>query len=327
MEGFFDVFTIQLINSAVRLATPIILAALGGALCNKAGVLNLALESKMLMGAFLGIVATFYLGSTPLGILVAMAAGALMGWLFAFLYHRYQVDLIILAIAFNLLILELTVYLMRVLFGQVGSWSDPSIVRVPDIEIPLIKDIPVLGGLLSGYNWIVYFSWGAALLLYVVLYHTKFGRHIRAVGENLEAAQTVGIKARRIQTLALMLAGMLAALGGAFLSVGHLKLFTRNMSNGRGWTAIAAALFGLNHPIGTALAGLFFGFADAFAVRIQNVTDLPPNLVELLPNLATLAVLIFIALRVKISQGVARARFRAQIQAAQQARSQAPAGD
>ena len=105
MEGFFSVFTIELFNSGIRLATPILLAALGGALCNKAGVLNLALESKMLLGAFLGIVAAYYLGNTYLGILVAVIAGGLLGWLFAFLYHRYQVDLVILSIALNLIIL------------------------------------------------------------------------------------------------------------------------------------------------------------------------------------------------------------------------------
>ncbi|HRE25834.1 MAG TPA: ABC transporter permease [Anaerolineales bacterium] len=316
MEGFFSVFTIELFNSGIRLATPILLAALGGALCNKAGVLNLALESKMLLGAFLGIVAAYYFGNTYLGILVAVIAGGLLGWLFAFLYHRYQVDLVILAIALNLIILELTVYIMRVLFGQTGSWSDPSIVRVPDIHIPIIQDIPVIGGLLSGYNFFVYLSWAIAITLYVVLYHTTFGRHIRAVGENKEAAETVGINARRIQTLALVLSGMLAALGGAFLSVGHLKLFTRNMSNGRGWTAIAAALFGLNHPIGTFFASLFFGFADAFSVRIQNVTDLPPNLVEILPNFATVLVLVLIALRETVTRSMARSRSRAQIRAA-----------
>lgn len=327
MEGFFSVFTIELFNSGIRLATPIILAALGGALCNKAGVLNLALEAKMLMGAFLGIVAAYYLGNTYLGIAVAMLAGGFLGWLFAFLYHRYRVDLVILAIALNLIVLELTVYLMRVMFGNVGSWSHPSIVRVPDIALPGLAGIPVLGRLLSGYNFIVYFSWIAAVVLFIVLYHTKFGRHIRAVGENLAAAETVGINSRRIQVLALVVSGMLAALGGAFLSVGHLKLFTRNMSNGRGWIAIAAALFGLNHPIGALFAGLFFGFAEAFSVRIQNVTDLPPNLVEILPNLATLLVLIAIALREKIAQGVQRARFRAQIRAAQRAGQTSPAGD
>src|SRR5512139_2289897 len=167
VEGFASVFTVELLNSGIRLATPIILAALGGALCNKAGVLNLALEGMMLLGAFVGIVMAFYLHNTLLGILVAVLSGGALGLLFAFLYHRYEVDLIILAIALNLIILELTVYMMRVLFGQVGSWSDPSIVRVPDIELPIIKDIPVIGGVLSGYNFIVYFSWIAAILLYV----------------------------------------------------------------------------------------------------------------------------------------------------------------
>jgi len=315
MNGFFSVFTVELLNSGIRLATPIILAGLGGALCNKAGVLNLALESKMLLGAFIGILAAFYLENSYLGLLVAMAAGGFLGLFFAFLYHRYEVNLVILAIAFNLIILELTVYMMRVMFGNVGTWSDPSIVRLPDFELPLIKDIPVIGGILSGYNIIVYFSWIVTIVLFVVLYKMKFGRHIRAVGENIEAAETVGINAKMIQTLALVLSGALSALGGAFLSIGHLKLFTRNMSNGRGWTAIAAALFGANHPISTSLASLFFGFTEAFAVRVQNVTDLPPNLIELLPHLATLFVLIFISLREKIRESMARNRFRAKLRA------------
>jgi general nucleoside transport system permease protein len=315
MEGFFSVFTVELLNSGIRLATPILLAALGGAICNQAGVLNLALESKMLLGAFIGIVAAFYLGNSYLGLLVAMAAGGILGLLFAFLYHKYKVDLVILAIAFNLIIAELTVFVMRVMFGNVGSWSDPSIVRIPDIELPIIKDIPVLGPILSGYNIIVYFSWLIVIVMFIYLYRMRGGRHLRAVGENLSAAETVGINAILLQTLALVASGALAALGGAFLSIGHLKLFTRNMSNGRGWIAIAAAMFGVNHPIGVFLASLFFGFADAFSVRIQNVTDLPPNLVKLLPNLATLVVLIIIAMRSKIAISMARRRFRSQLQA------------
>jgi general nucleoside transport system permease protein len=318
MKEFFSVFTIELANSGIRLATPLILAALGGALCNKAGVLNLALESKMLMGAFVGIVSAYFLGNSYLGLVVAMLSGGLLGALFAFLYHKYDVDLVILAIAFNLIIQELTVYLMRVMFGNVGSWSDPSIVRIPDIEIPFIRNIPVLGGILSGYNVIVYFSWFMTIAMYVVLYKMKFGRHVRAVGENKEAAETVGINSTLIQTSALIISGMLAALGGAFLSIGHLKLFTRNMSNGRGWTAIAAALFGANHPIGTALASLFFGMTEALSVRIQNVTTLPPNLIELLPNIATLIVLIAIALREKVRETNARRHFRAQLRAEEQ---------
>jgi simple sugar transport system permease protein len=324
MEGFFSVFTVELLNSGIRLATPILLAALGGAICNQAGVLNLALESKMLLGAFVGILAAFYLGNSYLGLLVAMAAGGILGALFAFLYHKYQVDLVILAIAFNLIIAELTVFVMRVMFGNVGSWSDPSIVRIPDIQVPILKDIPLLGPILSGYNIIVYFSWLVVIVMFVFLYRMRGGRHLRAVGENKSAAETVGINAVLLQTMALIVSGALAALGGAFLSIGHLKLFTRNMSNGRGWIAIAAAMFGVNHPVGVFLASLFFGFADAFSVRIQNVTDLPPNLVKLLPNVATLLVLIIIALRGKVAFSMARRRFRSQLHAEEAA---TPAAD
>jgi len=320
MEGFFSVFTVELINSSIRLATPILLAALGGALCNQAGVLNLALESKMLLGAFVGILAAYYIGNSYAGAVAAMVAGALLGLLFAFLYHKYKVDLVILAIAFNLIIIELTVFVMRAMFGNVGTWSDPSIVRLPNIEIPIIKDIPVLGSILSGYNIIVYFSWLATIVMFIVLYKMRNGRHLRAVGENKGAAETVGINAVLLQTLALVSCGALAGLGGAFLSIGHLTLFTRNMSNGRGWIAIAAAMFGMNHPFGVFFASLFFGFADAFAVRIQATTDLPPNLVKLLPNLATLLVLIIIALRSKLALSMARRRFRTQLHSEESAR-------
>ncbi|MEM7029449.1 MAG: ABC transporter permease [Chloroflexota bacterium] len=308
MDG--DVFTVALLSSGLRLATPIILAALGGAFCSRAGVLNLALEGKVLLGAFVAIVMTFFLGNTFLGILVAMLIGGLLGLIFALLYLKYEVNLIILALAINLLILELTVYFMRILFGNVGSWSDPSIERLPDFELPLVQNIPLAGDVLSGYNFIVYFSWLAAILGYVVLFHTKFGRHIRAVGENKEAAETLGINVSRVQIAALVIAGMLCALGGAFLSVGHLTLFTRNMSNGRGWVAVTANIFGFHHPIGVLVTGAFFGFAEAFAVRIQSVTNLPPNLVQLLPQFATIAALVLVAVREKLNVALVRRRFR-----------------
>ncbi len=309
-----DSFTIALISSGLRLATPIILAALGGAICSRAGILNLALEAKMLLGAFVAIVMSFFLGNTLAGIGVAVLAGGLMGLIFALLYLKYDVNLIILALAMNLLILELTVYFMRVLFGNVGSWSDPSIQRLPDFALPLIENIPVIGNIFSGYNFIVYFSWIAGIIGYIVLFHTKFGRHIRAVGENKEAAEALGINVTRVQISALVIAGMLCALGGAFLSVGHLTLFTRNMTNGRGWVAVTAAIFGFQHPLGVIFTGFFFGLAEAFSVRIQNVSDLPPNLIQMLPQFATLAALILVALREKAQLALTRRRFRQKIE-------------
>jgi len=314
MEGLGELFTTDLFRSGVRLGTPIILAALGGALCHQAGVLNLALEGKMLLGSFVGILAAFYLGSSTLGAVVAGLAGGVMGALFAFLYLRYQVNLIILAIAINLFIAEMTVFFMRTFLGDVGTWSDPSIQQLPDIPLPIIERIPVLGQMLSGYNIVVYFSWAAALAMYFVLFHTRFGRHVRAVGENQQAAEAVGINVPRVKVFALVISGVLCGIGGAFLSVGHLTLFTRNMTNGRGWIGLTAALFGQNHPFAVFFAGAFFGLADAFAVRLQTTTDVPPSLVQFIPQVLALLALILVALRVQLRVALARRAFRRRAQ-------------
>jgi len=305
-----DVITLAVIRSGIRLATPIILGALGFAMCSRAGVLNFAIEGMMLFGAFSAIVAAFLLGNSYLGVAIAVLAGGLIGAIFALVYLKYKVDLVILALAINLFISEMTVYFLRVVFGAFGSWSDPSIQQLPDIHIPILEDIPILGVLLSGHNIIVYSSWFFAIALYIVLFHTRFGRHIRAVGENQSAAETVGINVSRVKVFVLVLSGCLAALGGAFLSVGHLTLFTRDMTAGRGWLAVTAGLFGLTHPIGVLFTGLFFGFADAFAVRLQTVTDIPPSLVQFLPNVAALVALILVGARGKIREELARRRFR-----------------
>lgn len=314
MDGLANLFTPDLVRSGVRLGTPIILAALGGGLCHRAGVLNLALEGKMLLGSFVGILAAFYLRSSTLGAVVAGLAGGVLGAVFAFLYLRYQVNLIILAIALNLFIAEMTVFFMRTFLGDVGTWSDPSIRQLPDIPLPLIGGIPVIGPMLSGYNIIVYFSWAAALIMYFLLFYTRFGRHVRAVGENQQAAEAVGISVPRVKVFALVISGVLCGVGGAFLSVGHLTLFTRNMTNGRGWIGLTAALFGQDHPIAVFLAGAFFGLADAFAVRLQTTTNIPPSLVQFIPQFLTLLALVAVALRVQVHVALARRAFRRRAQ-------------
>lgn len=307
------VWIIDLIRSGVRLTTPILLAALAGAISNQAGVLNFALEGKMLLGAFLGILSSYWLGSTGLGVCVAALSGVLIGALFAMLYIRYKVNLVILAIALNLFIAEGTVFLLRSMFGNLGTWSDPGIRQLPEISLPLIGKIPVLGPLLSGYNIIVYIGWIMSAVLYVLLFHTKFGRHLRAVGKNEEAARALGINVARVRYVSLMLGGAMASIGGAFLSVGHLTLFTRDMSNGRGWVGVSAALFGFNHPIGVLFSSTLFGMADALAVRLQLVTTVPPSLIQFFPNVLVILALVLVALRGKWREMMKRRDFRATI--------------
>lgn len=305
---------LDLARSCIRLTTPILLAALGAAICNRAGILNFSLEGKMLLGAFIGILSAYWSGSSICGLCIAMLSGAMLGAVFAFMYIRYQVDLIIMAIALNMFVLEMTVFLLRSFFGGAGTWSDPSVKQLADIQIPLIHSIPVIGELLSGYNIIVYFSWLVTILMQLFLFRSKTGRHIRAVGENPEAARSVGINIARMQLIALMISGALAALGGAFLSIGHLTLFTRNLSNNRGFVGFSAALFGMNNPISVFFASLLFGSADAIAMRLQTVTDIPPSIIQFLPNVLTILALVLVAMRIKGRETLARLRFRFRMQ-------------
>ena len=310
LDFLSDGFGIDVLRSGLRLATPVVLAGIGAALCHRAGVLNFALEGMLLFGAFFGIVTAFWLGDSNLGVLAAVLGGGGIGLIFALLYLRLRVDLVILALALNLFISAATVFFLRIALGAFGSWSDPSIRQLPDLHLPLLGAVPVIGELLDGHNAIVYGSWLAALAAWLVLFRTRFGRHIRAVGENEPAARAVGIDVARVKTFVLVTSGSLAALGGAFLSVGHLTLFTRDMSNGRGWLGVTAALFGLNNPILVFIAGLFFGVADALAVRLPSISDIPPSLIQFLPNLAALLALVLVGLRGPIRRRLAERRPR-----------------
>ncbi len=307
MELIKAIFSITLMTSAIRLATPIILIAIGAALCNKAGVLNLALDGMTTTCAFVAIVATYLFRNfttiginnpmlaTYFGVLAAMLFGALIGALLAFVHTKYNIDLVLLSIALNMLTVDITVYLMRAIFNKSGTWSDPSIKQLNSISLPLINKIPIIGDLLSNYNIIVYLSWIITIVLVILVNKTKFGLHVNAVGENPKAAKAVGINVKKVQYIALITSGLLAGLAGSFLSIGHLTLFTRDMAAGRGWLGNAAALFGFNAPGGSFFAGLFFGFAEALALRLQNVTTIPPFLIQILPYLLTLGILAIVS--------------------------------
>lgn len=297
MIDFFDAFSIELVRSSIRLATPITLAGLGSLICLRAGIINLALEGKLLLGAFNAIVLGFIIGNSYLGIAAAVIIGAFIGAAIGYVHVRFKVDIIIFAIAFNLLVLELTVFLTRVWFGGVGSWSDPSISTLPRIDIPVIKSIPAMGDVISGYNFIVYLTVGLCVGGWYVMFRTRYGRYLRAVGEMRDAAESVGVNPARIQIAAMATAGALCSLAGAYLTLGELGLFTRNISNGRGWLGLTASLFAFEHPLGVLGAGAFFGFFSALAVRLQAVTDLPPTLVQVIPHVATLVVLSVVALQ------------------------------
>jgi ABC-type uncharacterized transport system permease subunit len=290
------------LNSGIRLTTPILFAAIASMISARAGVLNLAIESKVLAGAFIGILVAAGTQNNVVGVVAAAVAGALLGLILAFA-DRLGVDLVVLAIGLNILVLQLTVYLMRSYLGGVGTFS-PEMERIEPIIIPGVSELPIIDALLARLNWIVYL--GLVLVILAAAYfRTRSGRHLLAVGEAPIAAASAGISVSRTRLWALIAAGAIAGMGGAYLSVGDLGLFTRNMSGDRGWIGITAALLALNRPAFILPAAGIFGFASAASIRLQQY-DVPANLTQFIPQGAAFIALVLVGLRANSRGDLAR---------------------
>ncbi|MFS8542444.1 MAG: ABC transporter permease [Limnochordales bacterium] len=284
------IFHINTLTAALRLATPIALAALAGTLSERAGVINLGLEGKLLAGAWAAVYATYLTGAPWVGVLAAVAAGMLVGALLGLFAVGLRANHVVAGVGLNILLLGLTTWLMQVVWDSRGT--SPTVAALPRWTIPGLRDVPLLGDLLGSHSPLVYFTLLAAPLLWVVLFKTPVGLRVRMIGEHPEAADTLGIPVHRLQYLSLLAAGGLAALGGAQLALGDLAWFSQNMSAGRGYMALAANVFGQWNPLGSLLASLLFALTDAMQMRIQTLPNpWPTELVQMLPYLLTIAVL------------------------------------
>lgn len=286
-QGMFD---IGLVQASLRLATPILLAALGGLYSTAAGVTNIALEGMMLLGSFAAVVASYALQSAWLGLLAAVLVGAMFGALLGLLSIRLKANHIVAGIAINIVATGLTIYLLRVLFGVRGSFQSERIVGLPNVSIPILKSIPIVSDLIGAGNPIFYVSLVLVPLSVILLYKTAFGLRIRAVGESPSAAESVGIDIARIRYFCTTFSGVLCGLAGAYLSIGHLTLFTEGMSSGRGWLGLSAMVFGNQTPVGAFFASWAFGFADALQMRLQGM-GIPSQFVQMIPYFLVLATL------------------------------------
>ncbi len=283
--------------ATLRMTTPLVLAALGGVFSQQVGLLNIALEGMMLMGAFAAVVVAAAVGSSVVGVGAAALVGLLTALVFAFFVIHLRADLIVAGLAVNILALGLTAYLLQVLFNTRGAYAPKDLEGLGSLTIPLLDQVPLLGPMLSGHKWLVYVTWLLVFLSWLVLYRTPLGIHIRAVGEHREAAETAGLPVKRIQYLALLTSGFLSGLAGAQLSLGNLTLFSENMSNGRGFMALAAVFFGQARPLPTALACLLFGVFEAVQIRLQMTVQIPNQLPQMLPYLIIVVVLTVLSLR------------------------------
>jgi general nucleoside transport system permease protein len=291
-----EIFDIALLASTVRLFTPLLLAALGGMFTTRAGIFNVALEGMMLVGSFFAVAGVFWTGSATVGLLLAVLSATLLALIFGFFVIEVKGDAVIIGLAVNILALGLTTYAMRLTFGVTGGYYDPSLEGLPDLTLPIISGIPVLGQVLSGHSIIVYAAWVIVVLAYLFLFRHPLGLHLRAVGENPEAAGSMGINVKRMRYLSVALCGALCGLAGAQLSISLVMQFVEGMTAGRGFIALVAIMFGGAHPIKILGATLLFGLAYAASLRLQGI-GIPTQFVAMLPYIATIVVLIGTRLR------------------------------
>jgi len=279
-----------LFAATLRFATPLAFAAMGGIFSERSGVVNIALEGMMLSGAFFGIWAAAWSGSWVVGILMAMVFGGLLALIHAFFSIHLRADQIVSGTAINFLALGLTGYLFRYIYGTEGTPSDVS--RVPDVSVPGLDKIPFIGDVIGTMNLMIWLMLFLLVATWVVLFKTPIGLRIRSVGEHPRAADTVGISVYGIRYVCVVLSGMLAALGGAYLSIGFVGSFNENMTVGRGYIALAAVIFGKWRPFPAFAACLLFGFSSGLAQRLQTEADISANLLQTLPYVLTIIALV-----------------------------------
>lgn len=276
--------------ATLRLATPILLAALGGVITERSGVVNIALEGCMLVGAFFGVFAADKTHSLAAAVGIALLAGLLLAAIHAVVSISFRADQIVSGMALNILALGLTSYLNYEMYGTTGTPAD--LPGVPVLPLPLVGTIPYLGDAVGGQSLIVWIAVVLVVLLELYLFRTVPGLRLRSVGEHPRAADTLGIDVRRTRYWAVLASGALAALGGVYLSLAVAGSFTDNMTSGRGFIGLAAMIFGRWTPIGALVASLIFGYGDALSVSLQGVSlgdvRVPVQLLSTIPYVLTI---------------------------------------
>ena len=273
----------------VRLATPLVFGALAGVLCERSGVINIAIEGQLLMGAFFAAVASSLAYSAEMGLVGGIIAGVAMAWMLGIFALRYQVNQVVLGVVLIAFASGLTAFML----SQIPN--DPDIKKylneplvLERIPVPGLVDIPVLGPTLFNQSLLVYLMYASVVIVTFLLFETKWGLRVRSVGEHPKAADTVGIKVNRVRWEAVLFGGVFAGLGGAYFTVGSTGSFDNDASAGNGFIALAAVIMGRWHPVGATMAALFFGFTWTLQAQLQVLDKIPGELLRASPYLATI---------------------------------------
>ncbi len=289
----------------LRVATPLIFVSMAALVVRKGGIMCIAFEGMMLFAALGGVVGSALSNNLYVGLLVGTLFGVTIAMIFAYFVLVLKSNPVLTGLALNILGSGGTVFLLFALTGEKGTSSSLRSLQVPSWNIPLIKDIPILGEIVSGHNLFTYVAFLTVILVYILIYKTKLGLRIRSVGENPQAAESVGVKVTRTKVIALLLGGLIASLGGMYMSMGYLPFFTRDMMSGRGFIGIAAQNLGGGIPLYTLLSALLFGSAEAVSNVLQSLR-LPSEFVQMVPYVVTLVGLVFIGGTKKPSKSKAR---------------------
>lgn len=276
-----------LLTGAVVLSVPLVFGALSGVICERSGVINIAIEGQLLFGAFLAAVLASATGSPYVGLIFAPIAGALVGALLALFAVKYWVDQIVVGVVLNVLVIGITNFLYGTLLRDNTALNQS--MGLPRLPIPLLSQIPIIGPVLFNHNLLVYLMYIVVIALNIMLFKSRWGLRMRAVGEHPKAADTVGIKVNRTRVRNTILGGAVAGLGGAFFTVAAGLAFGKEMTSGKGFIALAAMILGRWSPKGALAAALFFGFAESLKDQLGIIgSSVPSQFLAMLPYLATL---------------------------------------
>jgi simple sugar transport system permease protein len=283
-------FTFPLLHNTVGIMTPFLLAATGGLFTELAGMLNIALEGLMLIGAFFSVVFAGFTGSLFIGVLLGIASTMLVAALFGAISLNLKANVFISGLATNLLASGLTVVLAFKIFGNKGVVRF-EIAKLPSLPVPALARIPIFGDLLIGHDILVYLSWLIVVLAALVIYRTPFGLRIRGTGLGAPTVTSLGLKPRRYQMAGILISGFTCGLAGAVLTL-NLSAFVPNITSGRGWIALVAIYLGNKTPWGIVIASFIFGFAESFSNYAQGAINIPADFILAFPYLITVLAMI-----------------------------------
>lgn len=283
-------FIVELLSATVRLATPIALAAMGATVCERSGIVNIAMEGLMIIGAFFAVAITLVTGNPWIGLIFGIVSGGIFSLLHAWSTVTLHINHTVSGAIVNILAFGITRYLMILFYGHPGTTDAvPRTLSDMDFAIPLLSKIPLIGPVLFDQTPTVYLMYLCVILTTLLLSRTKVGLHIRAAGEHPMALETMGISVKKIRYIGVLYSGLLCGLAGSFLAIEYGRSFSEGMTGGRGFIALAANVSGGWTAIGSFIAALFFGFIDALQIKLDvfDLFDIPAELFHMLPYAAT----------------------------------------